>query len=48
MKVAPSARIPANKVIARPSKGALSYRSCTGGEAGESYFVDCFIHENLR
>ena len=39
MKVAPSARIPANKVIARPSKGVQSYRSCTGGEAGEGLLL---------
>ena len=39
MKVAPSARIPANKVIARPSKGVQSCRSCTGGEASDSILL---------
>lgn len=44
MKVAPSARIPANKVMTRPSKGVLSYRSCTGGEASESLLLMvCFM-----
>jgi len=39
MKVVLSARIPANKVIARSSKGVLSYRSCIGGEAGEGFLL---------
>jgi vitamin B12 transporter len=39
MKVAPSARIPANKVMKRPLKGVLSYRSCTGGDAGEGLLL---------
>ncbi len=44
MKAAPSARIPANKVGVRVIDLAhRSYRSCTGGEAGEGIFVDCYL-----
>ncbi len=39
MKAAPLARIPANKVTARFSKNVSSYRSCTGGVAGEGLLL---------
>ncbi len=48
MNAASSARIPANKVMVRLSKSALSYRSCTGGEAGESLLLIVYFMKTCK
>ena len=45
MRAAPSARIPANKVMVRFKKVCHLYRSCTGGDAGEGLLLIVKFHE---